>query len=163
MAWLRMAWLRPVATALMMSAVLVVGSLGLVQATPAQAATAHAIRMKLRLEIWHWALHQKGKPYIWGGTGPHGFDCSGLVYSSYRHHGVKLPRTTEEMLGNWHLKRISKRQARRGDLAFFGSGHVELYDHGNWTFGAARPGTRIGYHRMNAYWHPTMYFRVRRG
>lgn len=109
-----------------------------------------------------YAVAQLGKPYIWGGTGPHGFDCSGLVYSSYRHHGVKLPRTTGEMLGNWHLKRISKRQARRGDLAFFGTGHVELYDHGNWTFGAARPGTRIGYHRMNAYWHPTMYFRVRR-
>jgi cell wall-associated NlpC family hydrolase len=157
-----MALLRAATTALLMSAVLLVGSLGLVQASPAQAAVTHTIKMKLRLEIWHWALHQKGKPYIWGGTGPHGFDCSGLVYASYRHHGVKLPRTTTEMLGNWHLKRISKRQARRGDLAFFGSGHVELYDRGNWTFGAAHPGTRIGYHRMNAYWHPTMYFRIRR-
>ena len=155
-----MALLRAATTALMMTAVLVVGSLGLV-ASPAQAATAHAIRMKLRLEIWHWALHQKGKPYIWGGTGPHGFDCSGLVYAAYRHHDVKLPRTTYEMLGNWRLVRIRKSQARQGDLAFFGTGHVELFDHGRWTFGAERPGTKIGYHRMNAYWHPTMYFRIR--
>jgi cell wall-associated NlpC family hydrolase len=154
-----MALLRAAITALMMTAVLVVGSLGLV-ASPAQAATAHAVRMKLRLEIWHWALRQKGKPYIWGGTGPHGFDCSGLVYAAYRHHDVKLPRTTYEMLGNWRLVRIRKSQARQGDLAFFGTGHVELFDHGRWTFGAAHPGTRIGYHRMNAYWHPTMYFRV---
>jgi cell wall-associated NlpC family hydrolase len=154
-----MALLRAAITALMMTAVLVVGCLGLV-ASPAQAASVHAVRMKLRLEIWHWALHQKGKPYIWGGTGPHGFDCSGLVYAAYRHHDVKLPRTTYEMLGNWRLVRIRKSRAREGDLAFFGTGHVELFDHGRWTFGAARPGTKIGYHRMNAYWHPTMYFRV---
>lgn len=155
-----MALLRAATTALMMTAVLVVGSLGLV-ASPAQAATAHAIRMKLRLEIWHWALRQKGKPYVWGATGPHGFDCSGLVYAAYRHHDIKLPRTTYEMLGNWRLVRIRKSQARKGDLAFFGTGHVELFDHGRWTFGAQAPGTRVGYHRMNAYWHPTMYFRVR--
>jgi cell wall-associated NlpC family hydrolase len=154
-----MALLRAATTALMMTAVLVAGCLGLA-ASPAEAATVHAVRMKLRLEIWHWALHQKGKPYIWGATGPHGFDCSGLVYAAYRHHDVKLPRTTYEMLGNWHLVRIRKSQAREGDLAFFGTGHVELFDHGRWTFGAARPGTKIGYHRMNAYWHPTMYFRV---
>lgn len=162
MAWFRVAWLRPVATALMLSAVLVVGSLGFVQATPAQAATAHAIRMKLRLEIWHWALHQKGKPYVWGATGPHGFDCSGLVYAAYRSRGVILPRTTYGMLASRHLVRISKAQARPGDLAFYGSGHVELFDRANWTYGAASSGTRIGFHHMGPWWHATMYFAVRR-
>jgi peptidoglycan DL-endopeptidase CwlO len=116
----------------------------------------------VRLGVWHWAMHQRGKPYIWGATGPHGFDCSGLVYAGYRSHGIDLPRTTYGMLGSWHLVQIPKSQARQGDLAFFGTGHVELYDHGNWTFGAARPGTRIGFHLMNQWWHPTMYFRVRR-
>jgi peptidoglycan DL-endopeptidase CwlO len=124
-------------------------------------APAMSMATRLRLAIWHWALHQRGKPYLWGGVGPKGFDCSGLVYAAYRSHGINLPRTTYEMLGSWRLIPITHAQARRGDLAFFGPGHVELFDHGNWTFGAASPGTRIGYHLMNAFWHPTMYFRVR--
>jgi cell wall-associated NlpC family hydrolase len=125
-------------------------------------ARAAARRRKLAMNVWRWAQHQHHKPYIWGGTGPHGFDCSGLVYASFRSRGVHLPRTTEEMLGSWHLIRIRKSHARRGDLAFFGSGHVELFDHGQWTYGAARPGTTIGFHKMSRWWHPTMYFEVRR-
>ncbi len=145
--------------------VLLVASVGLSQPTPARADVAATARRtsvrSLRLSIWFWALHQRGKPYIWGGTGPAGFDCSGLVYAAYRARGVRLPRTTYEMLGSWRLIRIPKSQAKRGDLAFFGTGHVELYAWGNLTFGAEEPGTRVGYHRMNAYWHPTMYFKVR--
>jgi cell wall-associated NlpC family hydrolase len=154
-------------------------SLGLVAASPAHAAVsaaAHpaaatataavrpsAVKSRpLRHRVWKFAMRQHHKPYIWGGTGPGGFDCSGLVYAAYRSRGVHLPRTTYGMLGSWHLVRIKKWQARQGDLAFFGSGHVELYDHGRWTYGAARPGTRIGFHKMSRWWHPTMYFRVRR-
>jgi cell wall-associated NlpC family hydrolase len=128
----------------------------------AHSAAAAAVSKHLRRNAWRYALRQRRKPYIWGGTGPRGFDCSGLVYASYRSRGVKLPRTTYAMLDSRHLIRIRKSQARKGDLAFFGTGHVELYDHGNWTYGAADAGTRIGYHRMNSFWHPTMYFRVRR-
>jgi murein DD-endopeptidase len=128
-------------------------------AQAARAATAKAAEVQLR--AWHYALAQRGKPYIWGGTGPQGFDCSGLVYAAYRAAGIVLPRTTYEMLGSSRLIRISKSQARQGDLAFFGTGHVELYDSGSWTFGAEKTGTVIGSHQMNAFWHPTMYFRVR--
>jgi peptidoglycan DL-endopeptidase CwlO len=130
-------------------------------AASAQTASAKAAR-RLRLNAWNYALRQRRKPYIWGGTGPAGFDCSGLVYASYRSRGLMLPRTTYGMLGSWHLVRIRKSRARRGDLAFFGTGHVELYDSGSWTYGAASAGTRIGFHRMNSFWHPTMYFEVRR-
>ena len=117
---------------------------------------------RMRMRVWRFAFRQRGKPYIWGGTGPGGFDCSGLVYAAYRAAGIWLPRTTYEMLGSWRLVRIPKWKARRGDLAFFGSGHVELYEWGRWTFGAQDFGTRIGFHEMNVWWHPTMYFRVRR-
>lgn len=116
----------------------------------------------MRLAVWNYALRQQGKPYIWGGTGPAGFDCSGLVYAAYLSRGIRLPRTTYEMLGSWRLVRISKSHAKRGDLAFFGTGHVELFGWGNWTFGAAEPGTSIGFHLMNSYWHATMYFKVLR-
>lgn len=133
--------------------------------TAPAAATARrrprGISRRRRLEAWHWALRQRGKPYIWGGVGPRGFDCSGLVWAAYRAVGIQLPRTTYEMLDSHDLIRISKRQARRGDLAFFGREHVELYRYGNWTFGAEHTGTRIGFHRTNQFWHPTMYFKVR--
>ncbi len=113
------------------------------------------------MKAWGYALHQRGKPYLWGGTGPHGFDCSGLVWAAYRAAGIRLPRTTDEMLSSGWLIRIPKRKARRGDLAFFGTGHVELYEWGAWTYGAADFGTDIGFHKMNVWWHPTMYFKVR--
>jgi peptidoglycan DL-endopeptidase CwlO len=133
-----------------------------VDALTAQASrTASATTAPVRLRAWHYALAQRGKPYIWGGTGPIGFDCSGLVYAAYRAAGIVLPRTTYEMLRSSRLVRIAKSQARQGDLAFFGTGHVELYDSGSWTFGAQKTGTLIGLHVMNAFWHPTMYFRVR--
>jgi len=128
-------------------------------ARAASASAAAAAAMRLR--VWRYALAQRNKPYIWGGTGPVGFDCSGLVYEAYRAAGVSLPRTTYEMLRSSRLVRISKSQAQRGDLAFFGTGHVELYDGGSLTYGAEETGTVIGFHRMNAFWHPTMYFRVR--
>jgi cell wall-associated NlpC family hydrolase len=130
-------------------------------ARAAQASAAKAMT-RLRLNAFDYARRQLHKPYEWGGTGPSGFDCSGLVYASFRSRALRLPRTTEAMLGSWHLVRIPKSKARRGDLAFFGTGHVEFYAHGNYTYGAASSGTLIGWHRMNAWWHPTMYFEVRR-
>jgi peptidoglycan DL-endopeptidase CwlO len=153
--------LRAPARFLLVAAVLVVASVGLARPAPASAATVPGVSAQLEANVWTYAMHQRGKPYEWGETGPYGFDCSGLVYAAYRSRGVILPRTTYGMLGSRHLVRISKAQARPGDLAFYGSGHVELYDHGNWTYGAADAGTRIGFHLMGPWWHATMYFAVR--
>lgn len=125
------------------------------------AASLAARETRLRMTAWHYAVRQRGKPYIWGDTGPAGYDCSGLVYAAYRRAGIALPRTTYAMLGSWRLVQIPKSRAKRGDLAFFGTGHVELYDWGHWTFGAQTSGTLLGFHRMSIFWEPTMYFRVR--
>jgi cell wall-associated NlpC family hydrolase len=112
-----------------------------------------------RLVALQWAERQAGKWYCWGGTGPSCFDCSGLVMRAYEHAGIRLPRTTYGMMASRLLHRIPAGQRRRGDLAFYGSGHVELVT-ARGTFGALDQGTRIGWHRPSVWWHPTMYFRV---
>lgn len=125
----------------------------------------------IRLAALKWARAQRGKPYVWGGpTMPgtsYGFDCSGLVSSAYWHTsriGRKLGRDTYDMLGQvgWLLKRVY--HPRPGDLAFFGTGHVELYagywHHTGWTFGALHPGSAVGRHAITPYWGPTMYFEI---
>ena len=82
-----------------------------------------------RIRALNWAKTQYGKPYIYGGTGPGGYDCSGLVMMAYRHAGISLPRTTYQMLASKHLVRVA--HPLKGDLAFYGSGHVEMYAHGS--------------------------------
>jgi cell wall-associated NlpC family hydrolase len=135
-----------------LSALLVAGVLVPLAPSPASAAA------KPRLAALRWAERQAGKWYCFGGTGGC-FDCSGLVMEAYTHAGISIPRTTYGMLASARLRQIPASQRKRGDLAFYGSGHVELVTaHG--TFGAAAPGTRVGWHHPSAWWSPTMYFRV---
>jgi cell wall-associated NlpC family hydrolase len=120
---------------------------------------ASASSKPTRLVALEWAEHQAGKWYCWGGNGPSCFDCSGLVVAAYQHAGISLPRTTFEMLDSPLLRQIPASQRRRGDLAFYGSGHVELVTFSG-TFGALHTGAQIGWHIPNQWWHPTLYFRV---
>ena len=144
--------IRPLITALLAGALIALAVVPLASAPASASSPPH------RLTALRWAERQAGKSYCFGGTGPSCFDCSGLVKKAYAHAGVWLPRTTYQMLASWRLHRIPASQRRRGDLAFYGSGHVEMVTlHG--TFGAA--GTRVGWHHTSAGWHPTMYFRVR--
>jgi cell wall-associated NlpC family hydrolase len=135
-----------------LSALLVAGVLVPLAPSPASAAT------KPRLVALRWAEHQAGKWYCFGGTGGC-FDCSGLVMEAYARAGISIPRTTYGMLASSRLRQIPASKRKRGDLAFYGSGHVELVT-ARGTFGAAAPGTQVGWHHPSAWWHPTMYFRV---
>jgi cell wall-associated NlpC family hydrolase len=127
---------------------------------PARATTL-SNRNPLRITAYDYAVAQAGKWYCWGGSGPSCYDCSGLVYEAYLSVDIDLGRTTYDMLDSGELIRIRADQARRGDLAFFGSGHVELVDHGPITFGAHATGQQIGWITTNIDWHPTAYYRVR--
>ncbi|MDX6738625.1 bifunctional lytic transglycosylase/C40 family peptidase [Actinocorallia sp. A-T 12471] len=70
--------------------------------------------------IIDFALAQRGKPYIWGGTGPDGYDCSGLLQMAYKEAGLTIPRVTFDQ---WPFgKRIKDGEEQPGDLAFFSSG-----------------------------------------
>jgi len=64
------------------------------------------------------AQAQLGKPYLWGGTGPDRFDCSGLTMMAYRSAGVSLPRTSrQQWYGGPHVR--SMLDLEPGDLVFY--------------------------------------------
>lgn len=92
------------------------------------------------------AESQKGKPYAWGGTGPHSFDCSGLVQHSFEQAGVSLPRVAQDQVGSG--TRVSYSNARRGDVLYWtDSGgyayHVAIYLGGDRMIDAPSSGGKI--------------------
>lgn len=92
--------------------------------------------------ILAFAYAQIGKPYLWGGTGPVGFDCSGLVQQAYTASGIRLPRGAADQ--SRAGIRISRDQLRPGDLVFsYGFDHVQLYVGDGRVIEAAHPGTVI--------------------
>jgi cell wall-associated NlpC family hydrolase len=67
------------------------------------------------------ASDQRGDPYSYGAAGPSRFDCSGLVYFSYRKAGFRhIPRSSSAQAS--HMRRIQRADMRRGDFVFMYSG-----------------------------------------
>lgn len=95
------------------------------------------------------AMAQTGKPYIWGGTGPNGFDCSGLMQHAARQAGVSIPRVSEDQYAQ--LPKVRPSDIRPGDLIFPESsfsngrpGHVMMYIGDGRCIAASRTGVPIG-------------------
>jgi len=64
-----------------------------------------------------YAEAQLGKPYLWGGTGPAAFDCSGLALRAYQSAGITIDRTSQEQ---WASEaKIPAADVKPGDLVFF--------------------------------------------
>lgn len=70
-------------------------------------------------EVIKFAEQQLGDPYVWGGTGPNGWDCSGLIQWAYGKAGVKLPRVAADMQKQG--KPVPTDAVQPGDLLFNGN------------------------------------------
>lgn len=74
-------------------------------------------------EVVDYAKNFIGNPYRYGGTSlTNGCDCSGFVYSIYKHFGVDLPRVGQSSVG----KAVSYKNVKKGDILIY-SGHVAIY------------------------------------
>ena len=90
-----------------------------------------------------------GMPYIWGASGPSGFDCSGLMQWSYAQAGIHLPRTSQEQ--RYAGRRIPLSEARPGDLIVYRSdaSHVAMYMGNGEVIHAPHPGAAVRYDPVN--------------
>jgi len=116
--------------------------------------TSTAVRIAIS-----YAVAQLGKPYIWGGIGPVGYDCSGLVMMAYRAAGIDLPRTTfQQVLAGTPVYSLS--QLEPGDLLFTAGsdgtatdpGHVGMYIGSGLVIQAAETGEPIMITPLAGYW-----------
>ena len=114
-----------------------------------------------RREIITTARKFLGKVYIWGGTTPRGFDCSGLTYFVYKLNGIELPRVSWLQFRNKVGKKIKKVDLVQGDLVFFqtykpGPSHVGIYI-GNNQFIHASPRYGVTTSNLNEPYFKTRY------
>ena len=104
------------------------------------------------------ARHQKGDPYVYGAAGPNAFDCSGLTMYVYkRATGISLQHTATSQFRKGD--RISRKQARPGDLVFFhnsgGIYHAAIYAGKGQVLHASRPGTNV---KTDPIWTNSVYY-----
>lgn len=102
-------------------------SRALIKASQPQATPLPKGAQKFRDSLLSQGKKLIGTPYLWGGTSPKGFDCSGLVHYLYGKHGVSLPRSSRDQFAS--LPAVDHPQP--GDLVFFRKkgviNHVGIY------------------------------------
>ncbi|MFL5953052.1 MAG: NlpC/P60 family protein [Gaiellaceae bacterium] len=107
------------------------------------------------------ALSQLNTPYVWGGSAPGGFDCSGLVMWAYAQVGVSLPHSSYAQYGAGVP--VSRDQLQPGDLVFFdGLGHVGIYIGGDQFVHAPHTGDVVKISSLSEGWYTSTYVGARR-
>jgi hypothetical protein len=89
-------------------------------------------------QIVSYAKQFLGTPYVYGGTTPSGFDCSGFTQYVYQHFNIAITRTTDTQI-NQGIP-VSQSNLQLGDLVFPTSGHVGIYVGNNQIIHAPYPG-----------------------
>lgn len=102
-------------------------------------------------EIIGIAMKYIGVPYVWGGSDPSGFDCSGLARYCYGQDGISIPRTAQEQYyAGQHIAANRLDLLKKGDLLFFGRGrdpdsvhHVVIFAGGDDIIEAPYTGANV--------------------
>jgi peptidoglycan hydrolase-like protein with peptidoglycan-binding domain len=105
---------------------------------------------QVALQAMAFAKRQIGKPYVWGATGPKGYDCSGLQMTSYLHAGLTIPRVAAAQYAGAG-EHVPLNRARQGDLLFYASDvtkpstvyHVVMYVGGGQILDAPQTGEDV--------------------
>jgi cell wall-associated NlpC family hydrolase len=99
-----------------------------------------------------YAYAQLGKPYIYGGTGPKGYDCSGLTMMAWRAAGVSIPRVVPDQYNA--TRHVAKANLQPGDLVYFlNMGHEGMYVGSGRFIHAPKTGDVVKLDSMsNPYW-----------
>jgi len=103
------------------------------------------------------ARSQQGVPYLWGGTTPNGFDCSGFTQYVFGLNGISLPRTADVQFQVGMP--VTRGQLQPGDLVFFttyapGPSHSGIYlGAGKFINASSSRGVSIA-SIDNSYWGP---------
>lgn len=137
------------------------GIRGPVQFAPASATSGPAA----------FALQFVGARYVWGGSSPKGFDCSGFTKYVYAQFGVNLPHSSASQYSTSYGAAISDPAALQpGDIVFFvntyrrGISHVGIYIGGGNVVQALTPGRGVGVASLNErYWSSRYYGAIRPG
>jgi cell wall-associated NlpC family hydrolase len=96
--------------------------------------------------VFQTALQYRGTPYVFGGSTPSGFDCSGFVMYVYAKFGISLPHSVSGQAAAG--TRIPLSEARPGDLVIM-SGHDGFYAGNGMILDAPRPGKVV---QMRSIW-----------
>jgi peptidoglycan DL-endopeptidase CwlO len=97
------------------------------------------------------AMQYLGVPYVWGGSTPRGFDCSGLVSYVFAQIGVSVPHSSYSQFGMGTAVSINDLQP--GDLVFFaGASHVGIYIGGGQFIHAPHTGDVVKISSLSGYY-----------